>query len=119
MMPFFIAGIWLVFANKGYNFLETSVLTFYGHAHPIWISIIFILINKYTENFFSIGFLSLLPFLYTIVLATLFYKGNKVWIFVKATLGMALGFLFFIIAVLAVAFIVLSLNPELVKGWAS
>lgn len=118
MMPFFILGIWLVFFNKGYNFLETSVLTFYGHAHPIWMMIVFLLINKFTDDFISIGFITLFSFLYTIIVAALFYKGNKLWNLVKATLGMALGFLFFMIAVVVVTYITLTINPELLKSFS-
>jgi hypothetical protein len=110
IMPFLILGIWIVFKNKGYNFLETSVLTFYGQAHPIWLAIILLVANKYTDNFFSISFISLFPYLYTIIIAVLFYKGNKIWNLAKATIGMLFGFVLVMLSAAAITIIILSIN---------
>jgi hypothetical protein len=97
MIPFYVAGLKIMFRKKGYNFLETSVITFYGQAHPIWFSIIFLLVNKYTGSSVSIFLMSIVSYLYTILVATFFYQGNKVWNFIKATIGMILGFTILIV----------------------
>ncbi|MFQ3212982.1 MAG: hypothetical protein ACI9XJ_001428 [Marivirga sp.] len=116
IMPFIILGTWIFFKNKGFNFLETAVLTFYGQAHPIWLAIILLVVNKYTGNFFSISFISLFPYLYTIILAVLFYKGNKIWNLAKATMGMLLGFVLVMLAAAAITVIILSINPQILKS---
>ena len=106
MIPFFVSGLWIVFKNKGYNFLETSVLTFYGQGHPIWFSIVFLVVNKFTGNNMSILIISAVTFLYAILVATFFYKGNKVWNFIKATFALALGFVLMMVSAGAVGIVI-------------
>jgi len=47
-----------------------------------------------------------------------FYKGNKIWNFVKGILGLALGYLFFLIIVIIGFIVYFILNPELAKEFA-
>lgn len=119
MMPFFILGVWLVFKNKGYNFLETSVINFYGQAHPMWASIILIAIYKFTGLNVSLMLMSAITYIYLIIILTLFYKGNKLWNFVKAILSIILGFIFLFLFIIASMMILFTLNPEMMKGFGS
>ena len=106
MIPFFVGGLNIIFSNKGYNFLETSVITLYGQAHPIWFSIVFLLINKYTGNALPIMVMTFVSFLYTIIVATFFYTGNKLWNFLKASVAMILGFVLLIVVSVLIGVII-------------
>ncbi len=116
MMPFFILGVWIIFKNKGYNFLETSVLNFYGQAHPMWASILLMIIFKITGYTSSLFIMSSITYLYLLFVITVFYKGNKVWNFVKAIFSIVLGFVFLMIFRMLCTVIILSLNPEMLEG---
>jgi len=72
MLPFFITGVWLVFKNKGYNFLETSVVNFYAQAHPLWLSIIAIIIVAITGEEMPLLILSGLTYLFLIIVITVY-----------------------------------------------
>jgi hypothetical protein len=118
MMPFFILGVWLIFKNKGYNFLETSVITFYGQAHPVWASIILAMIYKITGDTTSFFVMSTITYGYLLIIITVFYKGNKLWNFIKAIFSLILGFIFLLFFVVIVTIIFLVLNPEIAKEMA-
>lgn len=118
MMPFFILGVWLVFKNKGYNFLETSVITFYGQAHPIWASIILVIVYKLTGYSSSLLLMSSITYLYLLVVITAFYKGNKVWNFIKALISIVLSFIFLMLSIFLVTILITALAPEMMKGLA-
>ena len=49
LMPFFILATWIIFKNKKYNLLETSVVNFYGQGHPLILSIIALVGYKYFD----------------------------------------------------------------------
>lgn len=118
MMPFFILGVWLVFKNKGYNFLETSVITFYGQAHPLWASIILIIVYKFTGYNASLFIMSSFTYIYLLIIITAFYKGNKLWNFIKAIIALILGFIFMFIFGILITIAIAILNPEMMKVFA-
>ena len=94
-VPLLTIGIWLVFKNKGYNFLENSVIIFYGQAHPIWISIVFLFLYKYGDIDYPMMTITFITFLYTMLITSFFYSGNKLWNFVKSFFGLILSFIVF------------------------
>ncbi len=117
MLPFFITGVWLVFKNKGYNFLETSVITFYGQAHPIWISVMAIITVTVTGGKLPLTWLSVLSYLYLTIIITAFYKGNKIWNFIKGLLALVLGLVLLIVFAMLTGFLLAVVNPELFEGF--
>ena len=98
MIPFFVFGFWLIFKNKGYNFLETAVLCFYGQGHPLWLTMLFLAVYKYSGDSLFVGLLMSISFIYTMVVAAVFYQGNKVWNFIKAFFALIIGFTSMILA---------------------
>jgi hypothetical protein len=113
MMPFFILGIWIVFKNKGYNFLETAVLNFYGQGHPMLVSIVMMVVYKFTNDGASLLTMTAITYLYLLVVITLFYKGNKLWNFIKGIFGILLGFILLMLFTVAVVFLIGWTFPEL------
>ncbi|MBK6263417.1 DUF3667 domain-containing protein [Marivirga sp. S37H4] len=119
MMPFFIFGVWLVFKNKGYNFLETSVINFFGQAHPLWASIILVIVYKVTGDSTSFLAMSSITYLYLLFIIAAFYKGNKVWNFIKAIFSLILGLVFIMLFSFLLIFVIGIVNPEMIKGFAN
>jgi len=117
MMPFFIFGIWLVFKNKGYNYLETAVLNFYGQGHPMLVSIVMMIVYKFTNDGASLLTMTAISYLYLLIVITLFYKGNKLWNFIKGVFGILLGFVFLVIFFAVVLLVTSRLLPELFSGY--
>ncbi|GAA5039054.1 hypothetical protein GCM10011506_37730 [Marivirga lumbricoides] len=118
MMPFFILGVWIIFKNKGYNFLETSVINFYGQAHPLWASIVFMFVYKITGDSTSFFVMSFITYFYLVIIITAFYKGNKLWNFIKAIISLVLGLVLLMILAMLIGFIAAIINPEMMKGFA-
>ncbi len=114
MMPFFILATYLLFLRKGYNFIETSVLVFYAFAHTFLLIIISLFAFKYS-SWDMMQFNMVFTILFMSYAYARFYKGNKIWIFIKGTMSYILGMLFLMIAVMAVTYILSLLFPDLIK----
>lgn len=115
MAPFFISGVWLVFKNKKYNFLETSVVYFYGQGHTFIVSIIFLFIYYFNEDVSLAGYLLPISIIYFAFACASFYPGNAIWNFIKAILGLALGYLLLMIVFLVGFIGYIALNPEVLE----
>jgi len=100
MVPFFIAATWVIFYNKRYNFLETAVAVFYWQAHPMLLSIISILVFRFSGINALQSFVPLVAYLYFAISCAAFYKGNKVGNFIKGLLAVTLAYVFLIILIL-------------------
>lgn len=116
LMPFFILATWIVFKNKKYNLLETSVVNFYGQGHPMILSILGLVGYKYFNLVDAQLYVAPISYLYFAFVCANFYKGNALWNFVKGLLSLILGFILFMLAVMIVAFLVGVINPDLFKG---
>jgi hypothetical protein len=115
MAPFFIFGVWLVFRKKKYNFLETSVLYFYGQGHTMILSMIVLVIYYFSEDLNLTTYLLPVSLLYFAFVCASFYSGNAIWNFIKAILGFLLGYiiLMFVFAIGMIIYILL--NPEILE----
>lgn len=100
LVPFFIAATWVIFYNKRYNFLETAVAVFYWQAHPMLLSIFSILVFRFSGINALQSFVPLVTYLYFAIGCAAFYKGNKVWNFVKGLLSIALAYVLLILLIL-------------------
>ncbi len=118
MIPFFITATWLIFKNKKYNFLESSVVTFYGQGHPMILSILALFGYKFFDWVHIQLYITPVSYLYFAFVCANFYKGNKLWNFIKGLLVLILGLLLFMFAVMLITFTVAFINPELFKGLA-
>jgi hypothetical protein len=115
MMPFFILALWLIFKNKKYNLLETSVVMFYAQGHTMLISLIAILVYHFGDVKFVYVYASPISYFYISFVCASFYQGNAVWNFVKGLIAIVLGFVFLIFLGMVVAFFYLILNPEVLE----
>ncbi|UII30270.1 DUF3667 domain-containing protein [Fulvivirga ulvae] len=94
LIPFFAMAAYVVFRKKGYNLLETSVLVFYTHAHPLVLSFIALFVYKFS-GVSGNNYIFPVTILYFAFACSGFYQGNKVLNFTKGLLSYLLGFLFF------------------------
>lgn len=115
MMPFFILAVYLIFRNKKYNIIETSVNVFYIFAHPTLLYIAGLLLYRFAGINLV---LSMVPvgILYLGYVCARFYAGNKVWLFVKGVLTYLLGMIFFGIFFALVGIVLAKVNPDLAKS---
>lgn len=115
LAPFFIMGVWLIFRNKKFNFLETAVVYFYGQGHTFILSIIALFIYYFAEDNNMMAYVLPLSVAYFGYSCASFYQGNKIWNFFKGILGLALGYIFFMLIFLIGMIVYLILNPELIE----
>ncbi|MEP2772611.1 MAG: DUF3667 domain-containing protein [Fulvivirga sp.] len=116
LIPFFITATWLIFKNKKYNFLESSVVTFYGQGHPMILSIIALFGYKFFDWVHIQLYVTPISYIYFAFVCANFYKGNKIWNFIKGLLVFVFGLLLFMLVVMIGAFLLAIINPELFKG---
>lgn len=115
MAPFFILGVWLLFKNKKYNFLETSVLYFYGQGHTMILSIMAICIYYFFNDINYMSYLLPISILYFGFVCATFYSGNVVWNFIKSFLGLLLGYLILMILFMVGLIVYIFFNPEIIE----
>jgi len=118
MMPFYILGVHLIFKNKKYNFLETSVLMFYAQGHSMIFSIFAMF--AYWAFSYSNAMLLVSPFsfAYMAFVCANFYQGNVIWNFIKGLLGILLGIILLMIIAMIGGIIYVIINPEVAKQLA-
>lgn len=114
-IPFFVLGTYILFSNKGYNLIETAVVVFYTHGHPVLLTLINLLLFKFTSTA-QPSWIQPLSMLYFGYACANFYKGSKIWNFVKGLLSYILGVLFFMLFLTAVVISLAKLNPELFQS---
>lgn len=115
MMPLFILGIYLIFKNKKYNFLETSVVMFYAQGHSMIFSIAAVLIYWGFDYSNAMSLSSPISFGYIAFVCASFYQGNAIWNFVKGLLGLLIGFVLIIVIAMIAGIIYVLMNPEIVQ----
>ncbi len=115
MAPFFIIGVWIVFKNKKYNFLENSVLVFYAQGQPMLLSFLGLFVYKFADITHAVAFVSPITILYFGWVCARFYKGNGIWNFVKGLLAYTLGMLIFMLIVIVITATIAALFPEIFK----
>ncbi len=118
MIPFFITATWLIFKNKKYNFLESSVVTFYGQGHPLILSVLALFGYKFFNIVHAQLYLTPISYLYFAFVCANFYQGNKIWNFIKGLLVLILGFILFMLAVMLGTIAFAFISPESFKGLA-
>jgi len=118
LIPFFITATWLIFKNKKYNFLESSVVTFYGQGHPMILSIIALFGYKFFDWVHIQLYITPISYLYFAFVCANFYKGNKIWTFIKGLLVLVLGLFLFMIVVMIGTILVALISPGFLKGLA-
>lgn len=115
LMPLVILSIYLLFKNKGYNYIQTAVLVLYSQAHTLVLVLVMIGVHLFTG--WNYGELTLyISFLYLGYVCMAFYEGNKIWNFIK---GILASFLYIIIVgllALIVTIVTLSIKPELLEA---
>lgn len=112
LIPFFALGAYTIFRRKAYNLLETAVLIFYTHAHPLFLSIIAL----FTFKFFGVSgnsYIFPLMILYFAYACAGFYPGSKVANFIKGLLSYLLGFMFFVLLLVAMVLLLAAIDREL------
>lgn len=115
IMPFFIIANYLLFLRKGYNIIETAVVVFYSHAHSLIFTIVAVLLYKLSgmnTNYYMLA----VSLLYLGFVYSRFYKGNKVWSFIKGLLTYVVGLLLVMILAIIITVIMALIDPELVKS---
>lgn len=114
LVPFFAWGAYIVFRKKGYNVLESAVMILYSHAHPLFLSIIGLLIYKFADISLN-PYILPLSLLYFGYVCTDFYQGNKIWNFVKGILSYLIGLLLFMLLIIIVIVLVSRIDSELLQ----
>ena len=112
LIPFFALGAYVVFRKKGYNLLETSVLIFYTHAHPLVLSFLTLLMYV-VSGISGNNYVFFVTILYFAFACASFYEGNKVANFAKGLLSYLLGFLFFGFVIVAFVVLLAVIDKEL------
>jgi len=115
MAPFFILGVWLLFKKKKYNFLETSVLYFYGQGHTMILSIIAIFVYYFSNEFNYITYMLPFSITYFGYVCASFYPGNAFWNFVKSILGLLLGYVIMMFLFLIGLLTYIFSNPDIIE----
>ncbi len=111
MIPVFILGTFLVFYNKKYNFLETSVLVFYAMGNPIILSILMLTPYKLGIMTSASVILPLVSYAYFAWVCARFYPGNGVWNFVKGTLALLISLILLMFIALSGIFLYAVFDP--------
>lgn len=115
MVPLFSLGTYLLFYKKKFNFLETSVLVFYGMGHPTILSILALFLYQYSAFTTVNAVLPIVSALYFGWTCARFYSGNKFWNFFKGIFSMiiAFGMIMFLAIIGFVVYILI--NPEVME----
>lgn len=114
-IPFFTTAQLLLFRKNKLNFIEHSVVTFYGQAHPLLLSI-FLLFPYLIDINLSMNIVLVISLTYFALICGSFYKGNRIWNFIKGLLSQFLGFLFFFLFAMLVFIIIAFLIPGFFGG---
>ncbi|MBL6449520.1 DUF3667 domain-containing protein [Fulvivirga sp. 29W222] len=115
LIPFFTLSTYILFRKKGYNLLETSVLIFYTHAHPLLLSFMALFAFKFWGVSGNSYVFPISIFFYAFGCAS-FYSGNKVMNFVKGLLGFTFGFILFAFLIAAFVILMLVVDNELARS---
>ncbi|MTI22546.1 DUF3667 domain-containing protein [Fulvivirga sp. RKSG066] len=115
MMPFYAFGLWLIFKNKKYNFIETAVLIFYAQGLTATFTIVGVLLYKFFDVEHVILYMTPISYSFIAYVCARFYKGNAIWNFIKGFLALAIGTIALMIVGSITGFIYLMLNPQLVE----
>jgi len=89
---------WLYFKKSGYNLIESSVLIFYVSGHQLWISIVAIIVYRFTGAAINGGYQLLLAIVYLLFAYANFYTYQAKWkIVLKGFLSYVSGYLLMIL----------------------
>jgi hypothetical protein len=115
-IPFYLFGAALFFRKSKLNLLEHSVLIFYTQGHYQWLSLVFIVIFKFTGEFVNIFvFAGSSALYYGLACAQLYTQYKKGWSVFRGILVHLFFWVILLFTTMVIMFIVLMLNPEMLE----
>ncbi len=117
MVPLFSLSNKLFFRRAKMNFLEHTVVVFYGLGWPFIFSIVFLFVYAIT-GWFPNFWVSAIVVLYYAWICTSVYAKNKFLGFIKGILAVMMAYLLLIIIGIIGGFIYVVINPEFLETFA-
>lgn len=119
LATFFIATLsvlftWLYFKKSGYNLIESSVLIFYVYGHQLWLSIVSVILFKFTGVAINFSYQIIISIGYLLFAFANFYAYQAKWkIVLKAFLSYISAYLLMILLGTLVLYYLISTDREL------
>ncbi|MEM1407752.1 MAG: DUF3667 domain-containing protein [Bacteroidota bacterium] len=117
MVPFFTLSNMLFFRKAKMNFVEHTVVVFYGLGWPFILSITFLFVYAITGWFPGL-WASIIVVLYYAWICTSVYAKNKILGFIKGIFAVALAYLILVMTGIIIGIIYTVLNPEFLETFA-
>ncbi|MEM6526417.1 MAG: DUF3667 domain-containing protein [Bacteroidota bacterium] len=117
MVPFFTLSNMLFFRKAKMNFVEHTVVVFYGLGWPFILSITFLFVYAITGWFPGL-WASIIVVLYYAWICTSVYAKNKILGFIKGIFAVALAYLILVMTGIIIGIIYTMLNPEFLETFA-
>lgn len=111
-----VISTWLFFRKSSFNFLEHAVMVFYNNGHALWVTILALLVYKFTgvtANAILMLVVSLGYYMFTCV-STYTYQSR--WkVLIKSFFSFCLTYVFYIIIFSIGFFVYLITHPDLLE----
>lgn len=118
MVPLFVLSNKIFFRKAKMNFVEHSVVVFYGSGWPFLFTTTTLVLYAILASYPSMLVSAVAIMYYSWICANV-YTENKILGVIKGALSWLLAYLFFMILIVIGLFIYMALNPELAKSFVT